>query len=39
MEIDVEFDNTVSTAQTITITNNSGSALDQCYLVFEYVKE
>ncbi len=39
MEIDVEFDNTVPAAQTIEITNNSGSALDQAYLTFEYVKE
>lgn len=39
MEIDAEFNNTVPAAQTIEITNNSGSALDQAYLVFEYTKE
>lgn len=39
MTIDVWFDNTVPAAQTITITNNTGSPMSQAYLVFEYLKE
>jgi hypothetical protein len=34
----IDFDNTTPSAQEINITNNYGSNLTQCYLVFEYLK-
>jgi hypothetical protein len=34
----VEFTNTSTTVQSISITNNTGSAITQCYWVFEYLK-
>jgi hypothetical protein len=39
MNIDVVFDNTVPTAQTVVITNNFGSNLIVATLVFEYIKQ
>lgn len=37
-DVTVRFDNTVPTAQTIIVTNNTGSVLTQCYFTIEYTK-
>jgi len=37
-DVNVEFDNTVPTAQVITITNNTGTDLIQAYWVMNYLK-
>jgi len=37
-QVYVRFDNTVPAAQTVVITNNSGSALTQAYWTMEYLK-
>jgi hypothetical protein len=38
MDFNVSFNNTVPTAQTITVTNNTGSNLTQAYWTIEYLK-
>ncbi len=37
--IDITFDNTITTAQTITITNNTAGTFTQCYVTIEYLKQ
>ena len=38
-DFNVQFNNTVPAAQVITITNNTGTNLTQCYWVFQYLKQ
>jgi hypothetical protein len=38
-DFNVRFDNTVPASQVITITNNAGSPLTQCYWAFNYLKQ
>lgn len=38
-QISIVFDNSVPTSQTITIDNTTGSALSQCYVTIEYLKQ